>query len=68
MESNPETQSKSEEPKNPESIKTEPEEYDVMHYCNSCGAYYDGFAQCCFELNHDIYKVNKETREVIAKI
>lgn len=42
-------------------------EYGFMHYCLSCEAYYDGYAQCCHEMQHVIYKVNMETREVIGE-
>ena len=43
-------------------------EYGVMHYCLSCQAYYDGHAQCCFDMHHVIYKVNMKTREVIEEL
>lgn len=26
--------------------------FNVMYYCKSCQRTYDGFAQCCFEMNH----------------
>lgn len=43
-------------------------EYGFMHYCLSCEAYYDGYAQCCHEMQHVIYKVNMETREIIGEL
>ena len=39
----------------------------LMFYCKACFAFYDGCAQCCFELDHEIFVVNHETNEVIGK-
>ena len=32
----------------------------LMFHCQACGAYYDGFAQCCFEMDHVMYEVDDE--------
>ena len=39
----------------------------LMFYCKACYAFYDGCAQCCFELDHDIFVVDHETHAVIRK-
>jgi hypothetical protein len=36
----------------------------LMFYCKACAAYYDGFAQCCFDMDHIIYEVDDETNNL----
>ena len=41
-----------------------------MWHCRACGLYYDGNAQCCFELDHiyipsDLYERRLETLRVL---
>lgn len=37
------------------------DELVVMYLCNSCNAFYDGCAQCCFEMDHTKCEMNPKT-------
>lgn len=36
--------------------------HNVLYLCKSCNAFYDGFAQCCMELNHIAYEVDENNQ------
>jgi hypothetical protein len=40
-----------------------PEFCKMMFSCKSCNAFYDGCAQCCADLNHQMYLLNDLTGE-----
>ena len=42
---------------------TSDDDTTVMYLCNACHAFYDGFAQCCFEMDHTMYEVCSTTHE-----
>lgn len=40
--------------------------HNVLYLCKNCNAFYDGFAQCCMELNHIAYEVD-ENNQIIKE-
>lgn len=40
----------------------------IMYSCKACGAFYDGFCQCCFEMDHVAYEVNSKTNQIIKQL
>ena len=34
----------------------------ILYLCKSCKAFYDGFAQCCMDLDHVAYEVDDENQ------